>query len=157
MHTFAYTDGANSSAPLFQATDGNFYGSTSFGGVGTCTIAGIGGCGTVFKITPKDALTTLHSFDETDGGNPSAGLSQDTNGTLYGTTYNCGSSGCSGNLGTIFAIGVGLGPFIQTEPTYGKVGTAVQILGTDLTGATAVAFKRHGSRIHSGVGLAYHD
>lgn len=35
---------------------------------------------------------------------------------------------------------MGLGPFVQTVPTSGKVGTAVGILGTNLTGATSVAF-----------------
>lgn len=32
-------------------------------------------------------LTTLHSFDYTDGGNPYAGLTQGTNGSLYGAAY----------------------------------------------------------------------
>ena len=30
-------------------------------------MAGLNGCGTVFKITPRGTLTTLHSFDCTDG------------------------------------------------------------------------------------------
>jgi uncharacterized repeat protein (TIGR03803 family) len=43
-----------------QATDGNFYGMTYYGGASSnCT----DGCGTVFKITPGGTLTTLHSFD----------------------------------------------------------------------------------------------
>jgi hypothetical protein len=33
-----------------------------------------------------------------------------------------------------------LGPFAETLPTSGKVGAAVMILGTDLTGATSVTF-----------------
>jgi uncharacterized protein (TIGR03437 family) len=35
---------------------------------------------------------------------------------------------------------VGLGPFVETQTTSGKVGAAVKILGTDLTGATSVTF-----------------
>jgi uncharacterized protein (TIGR03437 family) len=35
---------------------------------------------------------------------------------------------------------VGLGPFVETQPTAGKVGAAVKILGTSLTGATSVSF-----------------
>jgi IPT/TIG domain len=31
-------------------------------------------------------------------------------------------------------------PFVRTEPISGKVGTAVKILGTNLTGATSVSF-----------------
>ena len=40
----------------------------------------------------------------------------------------------------MFGISVGLGPFVETLPTLGKVGRAVKILGTDLTGATSVSF-----------------
>jgi uncharacterized protein (TIGR03437 family) len=35
---------------------------------------------------------------------------------------------------------VGLGPFVETLPNSGKVGAAIRILGTDLTGATSVSF-----------------
>jgi hypothetical protein len=66
---------------------------------------------------------------------------QDTNGTFYGTTINGGSSGnCYQGCGTVFSLSLGLGPFVETRPTVGKVGTAVIILGTDLTGATGVSF-----------------
>ena len=40
----------------------------------------------------------------------------------------------------MFSLSVGLGPFIETLPTSGKVAAKVKILGTDLTGATAVTF-----------------
>jgi uncharacterized repeat protein (TIGR03803 family) len=58
-------DGAYPLAGLVQATNGNFYGTTADGGTN--------GCGTVFKITPAGKLTTLHSFDCTDGNYPSSG------------------------------------------------------------------------------------
>jgi uncharacterized repeat protein (TIGR03803 family) len=85
------TDGANPSAGLVQATDGNFYGTTGSGGAG--------GLGTVFRITPGGNLTLLHSFAGSDGANPSAGLIQATDGDLYGTTFygsgpNCIPEGC---------------------------------------------------------------
>jgi uncharacterized protein (TIGR03437 family) len=35
---------------------------------------------------------------------------------------------------------MGLGPFVQTVPTSGKVKAAVKILGTHLKGATSVTF-----------------
>src|SRR5215472_11019457 len=51
-------DGDDPLAGLVQANNGNFYGTTGFGGVsGAC----VSGCGTVFKITPSGKLTTLHS------------------------------------------------------------------------------------------------
>ena len=40
----------------------------------------------------------------------------------------------------MFSLSVGLGPFVETKPTSGKVGTAVIILGNNLTGATSVTF-----------------
>ena len=42
--------------------------------------------------------------------------------------------------GTVFSLSVGLGPFVETQPTSGEVGAAVKILGTNLTGATSVTF-----------------
>jgi len=122
---------------LVQATNGNLYGTTTGGGAN--------GDGTVFKITPSGTLTTLHTFDRTDGSGPYAGLVQATNGNLYGTTYSGGASGSCANFapsgcGTVFSLSVGLGPFVKTLPTSGKVGAAIKILGTDLTGATAVSF-----------------
>jgi uncharacterized repeat protein (TIGR03803 family) len=105
LHSFDGTDGLSPESKLAQATDGNFYGTTSGGGANR----GDGsGCGTVFKITPDGTLTTLHSFDGDDGSGPYAGLVQATDGNFYGTTisggayYTCGydGSGC----GTVFKI-----------------------------------------------------
>ena len=130
------TDGALPQAALVQASDGYLYGTTSQEGAN-------GNYGTVFKITPSGALTTLYSFCSqsgcTDGsmdGNTAAGLVQATNGDLYGTTELDGANGD----GTVFRLSVGLGPFVETLPTSGKVGAAVKILGTNLTGATSVSF-----------------
>ena len=108
LHNFDYTDGANPIAGLIQANDGNFYGTT--GGGGNCTTFA-GGCGTVFRITATGALTTLHSFEKTDGALPTT-LVQDTNGTFYGTTIRGGANAyhaCGGYCGTIFSLSVGLG------------------------------------------------
>jgi len=138
------TDGADP-AGLVQATDGNFYGTTSGGGVNG-TDCGSGGCGTVFKITPSGTLTTLYSFCPQgrvcEDGRAPVGLVQDTNGMFYGTTAigahisDCRSVGC----GTIFSLSVGLGPFVKTQPASARVGGFVEILGTNLTGATSVSF-----------------
>ena len=131
------TDGAWPIAGLVQATDGNFYGTTY--------AFGANGYGTVFKMTPGGTLTTLYIFCSksgcTDGANPYAGLVQDTNGNLYGTTYFGGTNdACTYGCGTVFSLSVGLGPFVETQPTSGKVGTAVIILGNNLAGATSVTF-----------------
>jgi uncharacterized repeat protein (TIGR03803 family) len=126
------TDGRGPYAGLVQATDGDLYGRTEYGGAN--------GYGAVFKITPSGTLTTLYSFCSqsgcTDGENPQAGLVQATDGSFYGTT----GGGGAYNFGTVFSLSVGLGPFVETLPTFGKVGAAVKILGTNLTGATSVSF-----------------
>lgn len=118
------TDG-DSPTDLVQATDGNFYGTTYYGGLSYDD-------GTIFKITPAGSLTTLYSLDLSSGTT----LVQATGGAFYGTT----TYGGTDNDGTVFALSVGLAPFVETQPTSGKVGAAVKILGTDLTGATSVTF-----------------
>jgi IPT/TIG domain len=42
--------------------------------------------------------------------------------------------------GTVFSISAGLEPFVKTNPTSGKVGTRVIILGNDLADTTSVTF-----------------
>jgi len=130
-------------AGLLLANDGNLYGTNIQGGAcgGDC------GGGTVFKITPSGALTTLHSFDGTDGAFPYAGLVQATSGAFYGTTCGCTlgpahgrNDGASYDYGTVFRLSVSLGPFVKTLPAAGNLGAEVGILGTALTGATSVAF-----------------
>jgi uncharacterized repeat protein (TIGR03803 family) len=128
LYSFDGTDGDSPEAGLVLGTDGSFYGPTSGGGAN--------GYGTVFKITPGGALTTLHSFDLTDGSEPADGLVQATNGTFYGANSNGGAN----SDGTVFSLAVGLRAFIEPDPTSGKVGSSVTILGTKLTGASSVTF-----------------
>ncbi len=136
---FSMTDGFNPNG-VVQATDGNFYGTTLSGGSisPACAVGGDFGCGTVFKITPSGTLTTLHSFCSqsgcADGSGPEAtpGLIQDTNGSFYGTTGYGGDLSCVSpfaGCGTVFRLSVGLGPFVETQTSSGKVGEAVKILG----------------------------
>jgi uncharacterized repeat protein (TIGR03803 family) len=127
LHGFNATDGASPNA-LVLATDGNFYDTTISGAANID--------GTVFEITPQGVLTTLHTFNGSDGADSFAGLVQHTTGKFYGTTRVGGSK----NDGTVFRLDVGLGAFAKTVPTAGKVGAKVKILGTSLTGATSVSF-----------------
>jgi uncharacterized repeat protein (TIGR03803 family) len=135
LHSFDSGDGEYPRAALIQATDGDFYGTTSSGGAN--------GSGTVFKISSTGTLTTSHTFCSltscTDGAYPYAGLTQDTNGKLYGTT--CESYCNTGyGSGSVFGLYVGLGAFVQIVPAGGKVGAGVRILGNNLTGTTGVTF-----------------
>jgi uncharacterized repeat protein (TIGR03803 family) len=132
LHSFNSSDGAYPSAGLVQATDGNFYGTTARGGAN--------GAGTLFKMSPGGTLTTLYNFcadsNCTDGSGPYGALFQATNGKFYGVT----TGGGANNDGTVFGLNVGLGPFVETVPTSGKVGRGVLILGTNLTGTSSVTF-----------------
>ena len=58
------------------------------------------------------------------------------------------SSACPFGCGTVFSLSVGLGPFVETLPNSGKVGAAIRILGTDLTGATSVTFNGTAAKFH---------
>jgi uncharacterized repeat protein (TIGR03803 family) len=85
LYQFDITHGYLPYAPLVLGTDGNFYGTATFG---TSANAGV-----VFKITSAGKLTLLYSFDSTHGESPFSGLVQGTDGNFYGTTANGGSSG----------------------------------------------------------------
>jgi uncharacterized repeat protein (TIGR03803 family) len=61
--------------------------------------------GTVFKLSPRGSLTTLHTFTGADGATPLAPPIQGTDGNFYGTTSAGGSSkACSGGCGTVYRI-----------------------------------------------------
>jgi uncharacterized repeat protein (TIGR03803 family) len=78
-------------ADLVQASDGNFYGTTSGGGYNA---------GTVFKITPSGTVTTLYRFSGgADGANPNS-LTLGKDGNLYGTADQGGAKG----WGTVFKM-----------------------------------------------------
>lgn len=102
IHSFNGSDGSGPEAGLALGTDGNLYGTTGSGGaINGC----LGQCGTVFKITPSGALTTMHSFDGNDGALPSAALIQGIDGNFYGTTDSGGTGNCNGgSCGTVFKI-----------------------------------------------------
>jgi uncharacterized repeat protein (TIGR03803 family) len=92
--SFSTSNGIHPSAGLIQGNDGNFYGTTEYGGTS-------GGFGAVFKITPAGTLTTLVSFNNSNGAYPTAGLVQGGDGNFYGTTS---AGGTNGGFGTVFKM-----------------------------------------------------
>jgi uncharacterized repeat protein (TIGR03803 family) len=103
LFNFDVTNGWDPNGVLIQGTDGNFYGITTGGGTGSC----IFGCGTIFKITPGGVLTTLYSFNNSDGSYPQGGLVQGTDGNFYGTTAEGGDLSCGyegAGCGTVFKV-----------------------------------------------------
>jgi uncharacterized repeat protein (TIGR03803 family) len=130
LHSFNSSEGMFPVYGLIQATDGNFYGTTVYGGPSNG--------GTIFSLTHSGTLTTLYSFlgYPSDGLRPTATLVQATSGVLFGTT----AFGGTDDTGTVFSLSLGLSPFVKTLPSTGMVGSAVTILGTNLTGTTSVTF-----------------
>ena len=91
LYSFSYDDGAYPGAGLVQATDGNFYGTTSEGGWG--------GQGTVFRITTNGVLTTVIWFNGANGANPQSPVIQARDGSLCGTAE-YGGTGYNGAVST---------------------------------------------------------
>ncbi|MBS0447183.1 MAG: hypothetical protein JSR59_14690 [Proteobacteria bacterium] len=96
-------------SPLVEASDGNFYGVSAYGGVHSN--------GYVYKVSPSTGqLTHIHDFQFRDGMTPRGALIQARDGYLYGTTESGGrhqsdycyagkfynGSGC----GTLFRVGL---------------------------------------------------
>jgi uncharacterized repeat protein (TIGR03803 family) len=96
LHNFnSSTEGYSPSGPLFQGTDGKFYGTTTTGGTGSG--------GTVFQMTTAGKVVTLFSFSTSqsaNGATPFAGVVQGSDGNLYGV---CSVGGANG-LGTLFKV-----------------------------------------------------
>ena len=99
LHSFTGSggDGAFPQAGLIEDAQANLYGTTSEGGNSACYY----GCGTVFKLAATGQETVLYAFTGAgDGGLPYAGLLQDAQGNLYGTTIGGGAS----SNGTVFKV-----------------------------------------------------
>lgn len=96
LHSFtcAATDGCSPYAGVTLDSSGNIYGTTLTGGTN--------GVGTVFKLTPSGVFSLVHSFDYTgsDGFVPYAGVTLDSGGNIYGTTYEGGTIG----FGAVYKI-----------------------------------------------------
>jgi uncharacterized repeat protein (TIGR03803 family) len=126
LHSFSGSpgDGAVPVAGLAQGSDGNFYGTTTSGGMFFQ--------GTVFRMTPSGAVTVLHSFNSFfgEGAVPFAGLVQGSDGNFYGTT----AFGGAHFKGTVFKI-----------DATGNLTTLHSFSGSPSEGATPVAALVQGS------------
>jgi uncharacterized repeat protein (TIGR03803 family) len=96
--SFAGTNGATPQSDLVLRGDGSFYGTTYYGGTNDWPKA----YGTVFRVTTSGGLTTVVSFNNTNGAEPFAGLTEGADGSLYGTTEFGGPVG----FGTVFKLTV---------------------------------------------------
>jgi len=100
-------DGNLPQAGVVMDKQGSLYGTTFYGGPGSCD----GGCGTVFKLAPSGSgydETILYAFQDYDDGYlPSAAVTLDENtGAIYGTTW-WGGTYHSGNVFKLTPSGSG--------------------------------------------------
>jgi len=103
VHIFSFPCGAGGylpTGPLIQASDGNLYGTTAAGGTvskGEC----VQGCGTIFRYSHGIA-SVLYRFSgfPADGGTAVAGLTEGSDGNLYGGT----SVGGTHDRGALYQI-----------------------------------------------------
>jgi uncharacterized repeat protein (TIGR03803 family) len=97
LHAFASgNDGAYPYGGLVRDESGNLYGTTEYGGA-------VYGEGTVFRLNAKGRETLFHTFDRTDGANPTDSLvavTTEKGTSLYGTTIYGGAN----NRGTVFVL-----------------------------------------------------
>jgi uncharacterized repeat protein (TIGR03803 family) len=105
--TLASFNGANGAGPfdagVVEDSNGDLFGTTAYGGSGW-NGSQYSGDGTVFELKAgSSAVTTLACFNGTNGATPYAGLVQDGNGNLFGTTSAGGASGS----GTVFEVKAG--------------------------------------------------
>jgi len=117
LHNFTGgQDGARPQAGLTMDRAGNLYGTAFEGGGGNCSLGGVVGCGTAFRLSYKGSgriFTPLYSFQAgNDGSYPQARVIIGPDGALYGTTLTGGTKGCYSGYG-----GYGCGTVFKLTPS----------------------------------------
>jgi|HubBroStandDraft_6_1064221.scaffolds.fasta_scaffold42519_2 uncharacterized repeat protein (TIGR03803 family) len=87
---------------------GVLYGATYGGGDTNCDVSGIGneGCGVLFQIGKTGEYSVVHTFEMTDGEQPTGALTLGIDGIVYGVTLKggatCPSADRLGTCGVVF-------------------------------------------------------
>ncbi len=141
LHTFSGSDCHSSN--LFQASDGNLYGTLA-----NCDV--VQGAGCVYRISTTGAFKEIHDFASATGQTPCTGMIQGRDGKLYGATQqgalngngniykmttagvatdlhdfnNATDASCVNNIGPpVNLLQVADGAFYGVNPAYGPSGT----------------------------------
>lgn len=130
LFSFAGTNGIRPHAALFTGADGNFYGATAGGGTN-------GQDGVIYEVTPTGSFHIVAYFNGDNGLSAFGSLVRDTDGTLYGTTFNGGAYG-SGNIYQLNFASTAAPAFVGVAKSgsqlnltgSGVAGRAYQVLGT---------------------------
>ena len=136
LASFNSSSGANPKAGLVEDSSGNLFG-TTYGG-------GKYNQGTVFEVANEsNTITTLASFNGSNGANPIGGLALDTSGNLFGTTVLGGTSAegtvfevfqGSNAITTLASFNGGNGEFPEADLVLDKSG---MLVGTTYLGGTS--------------------
>ena len=114
---------SKTTAPLIMGVDGNFYGTTQYGGTANQ--------GTVFRLSTRGKLTLLHSFNGTsEGATPLTPLMIAADGKFYGTT----SGGGQFSQGVVYRLsssGGGYQVLHSFQVAEGTGSTAGLVQGSD--------------------------
>jgi uncharacterized repeat protein (TIGR03803 family) len=106
VYRFNRTQGGGNPEGSLINVGGMLYGTTRFGGGGTCSISyARTGCGTVYRLDPQSGKKKLlYAFrgGSSDGAYPNGDLIA-ANGMLYGTAE-YGGGGCVWGCGTVFSV-----------------------------------------------------
>jgi uncharacterized repeat protein (TIGR03803 family) len=124
---FSFNDptGALPFGPLYQSTDGNFY--------GTASIGGTNGGGVVYKLTAAGVYTVLHNFNNVDrslGLTPTTGVTQGSDGFLYGVT-SIGGAHLSGIIFKVKTDGTGFADLEDFDGSHGSGPLSMVLLHTN--------------------------
>ncbi len=102
---YSFQGGTDGTVPYGSVTfdqAGNIYGTTTAGGTGCFGV----GCGTVYQLTHSGSggwtESVLYAFSGSDGLMPLSGVTLDSAGNIYGTTWGGGVSGSG--YGTVYEL-----------------------------------------------------
>jgi uncharacterized repeat protein (TIGR03803 family) len=138
-------DGWAPMGAIVRDSEGNIYGTTSYGGSQDCSDgSSYIGCGTVFKVTSGGVESVLYNFKGgKDGEVPFGGLVMDSAENLYGTTTDGMDTTQEGTVFKVTRSGAktALYKFSKSDPSDGWVpfgglamGASDDLYGTTITG-----------------------
>ncbi|MEO8350910.1 MAG: choice-of-anchor tandem repeat GloVer-containing protein [Chthoniobacteraceae bacterium] len=124
LYSFSASEsGSQPRGTLVKDPDGNFFGTTVYGGAD--------GFGTIFRITSPGVFTLLHSFHRgNEGAHPYSGVLRRDDGMLFGATY---LGGGRDDIGTIYRLAPDgtLTVLVHISDLGGSGPWAVPVLGPD--------------------------
>ncbi len=144
IHAFDFADGSTPYAGLVQDAAGNFYGTTSSGGLHNF--------GTIYKIAAgTHAFTKLADLSSASGGSVFAPLIVGADGLLYGAATGNGSSGD----GTIFRLSPQGGKIEVLHTFSGQEGAGLYTGLTESKTGTLYGVTEFGGQSNLGVLFAF--